>query len=208
MTSTLHDVEQGSDAWYSIRRGMPTGSEFHRIVTSKGEESKSLYDYALTLAGEIYAGKRLDGFEGNLYTERGKVLEPEAIAAYSFLTDSVVDKVGFVTLDDGTCGASPDGLVGDDGVVEIKCLKCENHIKAILYHRKNGVCPTDYVQQTQGELMVTGRKWNDLVFYHPNLPMLVIRQYPIQEVLDGLKSGISKLIEERDRVVKILREQG
>src|SRR3546814_2809936 len=88
----------------------------------------------------------------------------------------------FVTDYAETMGCSPDGLVGDDGMVEVKCLKAENHIKAILYHASKGHCPPDYVQQTQGQLLICERQWCDLVFYHPDLPLLAIRQEPVNRV--------------------------
>lgn len=199
------DVDQRSDAWYALRVGKPTASEFSRIVTSKGEESKSRYGYAMTLAAELYAGQRVDAWEGNGHTERGRQLEAEALARYEFETDRQVVPVGFVTDDAEACGCSPDGLVGEDGLVEIKALKAERHIEAILYYRKHGHCQPDYVQQTQGQLWITGRRWADLVFYHPQLPLLIIRQEPILPVVAGLVAGTKALIAERDSVLAVLK---
>jgi len=201
----IHDVQQGSDEWHSLRAGMPTASEFSSIVTSKGEESKSRSGYAITLAGELYAGKTLDQWQGSAWTERGKELEERAFAAYSFYTDRSLTRVGFVTNDTGTYGCSPDALCGDDGLVEIKCLKAENHIKAMMYHRKHGTSPPDYVQQTQGQMLIAERKWVDLCFWHPDLPMLVVRHEPINAVVYGLESGLWALIKERDEIVSMLR---
>lgn len=203
----VHDVEQNSPAWLALRCGKPTASEFSNIVTSKGEESKSRYGYAKTLAAELYAGAPIaDGWAGNGWTERGKELEAEALARYEFENDAAISRVGFITTDDGSIGASPDGLVGDHGLVEVKCLKAERHIDAILYHSKNGTIPTDYIQQTQGQMWISGRRWVDLVFHHPQLPMLVIRQEPIIPVIGGLSAGVKALIAERDSIVSILRE--
>lgn len=201
----IHDVEQRSDAWYTLRAGKPTASEFSSIVTSKGEESKSRSGFAITLAGELYAGKRLDGFEGNGWTDRGREMEARALAAYTFQTDEPVVPVGFITDDAETMGCSPDGLVGDHGAVECKCLKAENHIKAMMYYAKNGTPPTDYIQQTQGQLWISERRWIDLVFFHPDLPPLIIRQTPILPVVAGLAAGIKALLVERDAVVEMLR---
>ncbi len=74
-----HDVEQGSEEWYALRAGKPTASEFSKLITSKGEPSKSAATYAITLAIEAYAGGPVDAWEGNAHTERGKNLEAEAI---------------------------------------------------------------------------------------------------------------------------------
>ena len=92
-------------------------------------------------------------------------------------------------------------------MVEVKCLKAENHIAAMIYFRKNGTCPTDYVQQTQGQMWIAERKWVDLICYHPMLPMFVIHQMPNQAIIDGLSSGIENLISERDLIVAMLRGQ-
>lgn len=201
----IHDVEQRSDAWYALRLGKPTASEFSKIVTSKGEPSKQAYTYAITLAVELFAGKPVDAWEGNNWTERGRELEQEALRLYAFAHDADILPVGFVTDDAETMGCSPDGLVGDDGMVEVKCLKAENHVKAILYHASKGHCPPDYVQQTQGQLMICERQWCDLLFYHPDLPLLTIRQERVSRVQQALARDIPLVCRERDLVVDRLR---
>lgn len=201
----IHAVEQRSEAWYKIRCGMPTASEFSKLITSTGEPSKSASGYALTLAGEMFAGKPLETWEGNAWTERGKELEAAALELYAFTHDRKLTPVGFVTDDAGTTGCSPDSLVDDDGLIEIKALKPERHIQAILYFQKNGRCPTDYVQQTQGQLLITGRKWCDLLFYSPDLPLLTIRQEPDLTLQMALLKGISAVCKERDEVLAALR---
>jgi putative phage-type endonuclease len=200
----IHDIEQRSDAWRQIRCGLPTASAFSNIVTSRGEESKSLAGYAYTLAAEKYAGKPVDEFAATPYMERGREMEAQAIAFYEFMKDMTVTPVGFVTDDSRTEGCSPDGLVGDDGLLEIKCLKAKNHVETILYHQKHGRCPTDYVQQTQGQLMICGRAWADLVFFHPDLPLLVIRQEPDGTFHTALRRGLMQVRAERDRAFAAL----
>lgn len=201
----IHNVEQGTDEWFAIRSGRPTASEFSNLITSTGEASKSLPAYAARLAAELYAGKPVDSFEGNAWTQRGNELEDAALSLYGLQMDCEPEKVGFVTDDDELYGCSPDAFA-NDGMVEIKCLKTENHVKAILYHKKHGRCPTDYVQQTQGQMFITGRKWCDLVFYHPELPMLIIRQEPDKKVVDGLIVQLNNVLEERDKILQVLRE--
>ena len=200
----VHDTEQRSEDWYSLRAGMPTASNFSLLVTSKGEPSKSMPTYAITLAAEMYAGEPVDPFAGNNHTERGLELEDAAIATYEFMRGVTVERVGFVTDNDNQEGCSPDGLV-EDGLVEVKCLKAENHIKALLYYQKNGVCPTDYVQQTQGQMMICERKWCDLIFYHPQLPFLVIRQTPNETLFTALRRQLTAVRAERDRVLAALK---
>lgn len=203
----VHDVEQGADEWYALRAGKPTASNFSMLVTSKGEPSKQMSTLAATLAGEAFAGKPLDPWEGNKWTERGKELEDEARNKYAVIKNVVPIMVGFITDDKERYGCSPDSLIGDEGMLEIKCLKAERHIKAILYYEANGRIPTDYVQQTQGQMLVAERKWCDLVFYHPDLPILIIRQHRITPVITGLKAQLNRVLEERDKILKILQKQ-
>lgn len=202
-----HAVEQRSDDWYALRVGKPSASEFAKIVTSKGEPSKSAETYAYTLAAELYAGKPLEAWEGSQWTERGREMEAEAIAYYEFMTETEVMPVGFVTDDAEAIGCSPDGFVGDDGLIEVKCLKPENHVKTILYYQKHGRCPTDYVQQPQGQMMICERQWVDLVFYHPALPVLVIRQEPDDAVVKGLREQLPALVKRRDEVLAALHRE-
>lgn len=201
----IHDVEQGSPEWRALRVGRPCASEFSKVVTSNGQPSKSAAGYAITLAAELFAGKSIDAWEGNQWTERGKELEAEAIMFYEFVRDLTVNRVGFVT-DADQYGCSPDGFIGDDGLLEIKSLKAENHVRAILHFQKYGYCSSDYVMQPQGQLMITGRKWVDLLFYHPDLPPLIIRLEAVPDLHAALRAELPKVIAERDRVLEALRK--
>ena len=196
--------EQRSPEWFALRVGIPTASEFASLVTSSGELSKTIPRYAKTLAAEKFSGRTLDAWEGNVWTERGQAMEAEAIRLYEFATDCVVSPIGFVTTDDGRAGCSPDGLVGDDGLVEVKCLKAENHIEAIMYYNKHGRCEPGYVQQPQGQLWVCERKWCDLIFYHPVLPLLVIRQRPDEVLIKALGVAVSEVLKARDAILVAL----
>lgn len=201
----VHNVEQGTPEWFALRAGKPTASEFSKLITSTGEPSKSMAGYAITLAGEMYAGKPLDAWEGNAYTERGKILEADARRAYAFLNDVEPETVGFVSNDAVQYGCSPDSLINREGILEIKCLKAENHIKAILYHKKHKKCPPDYVQQTQGQLFVCELPWCDLYFHHPDLPPLIIRQERDEAIIKSIADQIQNVINERDKILEELR---
>jgi len=201
-----HNFEQCSPEWYQIRSGIPTASNFSKLVTSKGEPSKTLPVYAQLLAAEKYAGKTLDEWQGNQWTERGKELEGDARDLYAFQYDVEPVQVGFITDDQGRYGCSPDSLIDDEGMLEIKCLKTENHVKAFLYFNKHEKCPTDYVQQTQGQLYVAEREWCDLFFFHPDLPHLTIRQYRDENFIKRLQNQIALVEQERDRIYNILKE--
>lgn len=201
----IHDIGQNTPEWDLLRSGKPTASAFSNLVTSTGAPSKSMEKYAETLAGDLYAGKPIDSWEGNKYTEYGHEMEDDSNSWYSMMYDVEIKKVGFVTNDAETYGCSPDGLVGTNGGVEFKNLP-KQHIKTLLYYKKHGKAPTDYYQQTQGQMMICDWEWCDLVFYHPFLPKLVVRQFPDKDFQFKLTAQIHACLEERDRVLSILKE--
>lgn len=202
----IHECDQNSIEWDKARAGIPTGSAFSKLITSTGGVSKSLPEYAFDLAIAMKAGRPVDSFGGNKWTERGHEFEPIACADYEFNNDCNVELVGFITDDLNSYGASPDGLVGDDGMVEIKCLSAKEHLKILIAHKETGKTPPKHIQQTQGELLVTGRKWNDLFFFHPNYASLTIRIVPIPEIVRALKMQIAEVIKQRDEILKTIQE--
>lgn len=197
------NCEQRSDEWFEARAGIPTASNFDKIITSTGKKSKSVNSYAYKLAGETLAGR-----EENIYTndfmERGIELETEALQAYILKSHSLVDTVGLVYKDDSKdVSCSPDGLVVENdlfvGGVEIKCPAMHTHTE-YLYHNK---LPTKYVQQVQGSLYVTGLSWWDFVSYHPMLPLLIVRIYPDEKLHELLKKEVVEL---NKKVAEIVTE--
>ena len=202
----IHDRIQDEGELHPLRIGIPTSSEFSKLVTSTGPLSKSMGDYAMVLAAEKYAGKAVDGWEGNRYTDRGKELEALARADYEMTNQVVVQEVGFVTNDLIQYGASTDGLVNDDGIVEYKCQIAKEHIKSYMYWKKHCKPPTTFIPQCQGELFVCEREWVDLVFFHPDLPGFTIRQTPDTEFVKVLKSQLKACEVKRDEVMKTLGE--
>ena len=202
----IHDCLQGTDEWHQLRAGIPTASEFSRLVTSSGAVSDGLKDYALELAGQKYAGKVIDGFKGNKYTERGHELEPQARLDYEMENQVETVQIGFVTNNLMQYGCSPDDLVGKQGSVEYKCKTGKEHIRALRYINRTGQPPTEYVAQPQGVMFVTGRKWCDLVFYHPDLPGKTIRIYPDKLFVKTLKAQLKKLEIEVNLIVEELNQ--
>jgi YqaJ-like viral recombinase domain len=167
----IHNCEQGSLAWKRLRLGIPTASEFGRIITPGGKASTQADDYTNRLVAEFMLGEPIEGFEGNRWTQRGTEVESNAVAYYEFQTDRETQEVGFVIDDDRTVGCSPDRLVGEDGLAEIKCLAGNTHVERLL----DQAIDPKYKPQIQGQLYVTQRQWVDAVFYHPRLPSLILR---------------------------------
>ncbi|MDA0708499.1 MAG: YqaJ viral recombinase family protein [Proteobacteria bacterium] len=201
----IHDLKQGSDEWLQKRAGMPTTSNFSNLVTSTGALSKSIDKYATTLAADLYANKDLSEFQGNHYTDRGIELEPHARRFYQLQREVDVEEVGFITDDEEIWGCSPDGLIGDDGMLEIKCMIPTNHIPAIIDWRTKQKMPVKYIQQIQGQMLICNRSYCDLLLYHPDLPSEIIRILPDEAVVNGLNEAKRIVLEKRDNILKILR---
>jgi len=197
-----YNMEQGTPEWFAARCGIPTASEFSKLITSTGEPSKSMMGYAYSKACEKFAGERVDAFAGNAWTAAGTEDEALAREQYAFTRGGNVSEIGFVTTDNGDCGCSPDSLVDDDGLLELKRLKGSLLIEAHLYFKKHNRLPPKYVQQTQGQMMICERAWCDVVFYNPLLPPLVIKVEIIPSVIDGLKQQIAACNKLRDETLE------
>lgn len=200
----VHDVEQGTDEWLRLRAGLPTASEFSKLVTGTGKASTQVENYAHQLAAEAFAGEPLDRWEGNQWTERGHEMEDRARAWYeNTFPERAVTRVGFIT--DDLAGASPDSLVDDDGLLEIKCLKASNHVGVIMYYERMKKLKPDYVAQTQGQIKIAARDWCDILFWHPDLPALLLRQRPDEQFRTMLTAQLVKCIELRDNALKVMQ---
>lgn len=167
----ISTAEQGSAEWKKARAGVITASMFHaatkRLKTGakKGEYAEEAHDYAFRLAIERISGEPIDdGFE-TWAMARGRELESDARAAHEWHAGITVDQCGFICTDDGCFGASADGLVGDDGGAEYKCLVSASRLrKALLFNDTS-----EFMYQVQGGMWITGRAWWDFCIYTPFL---------------------------------------
>lgn len=192
------NCEQNSEEWYKARCGIPTASGFSNILTSVGKPSKSKDKYLYQLAGERIIGVAEEAYQSS-HMERGKEVEEEARDYYEMVKDSPINQVGFCLAD--RCGCSPDGLVGEDGMVEIKCPKIATHISYLL----EGKLPTAYFQQVQGQLYVTGRKWVDFLSYYPALKPFIIRVERDQNFLDSLAMELQIFCEDLETLIEKIK---
>lgn len=166
-----YDVEQGSAAWKALRLGKPTASNFDKIITeAKMQPSASRFGYAHQLIADSILGYPSDDVK-SAFMERGSLIEHQARAWYEFTTDNAVERVGFVATDDDRCGASPDGLVNANGLLEIKCPSLPVHLGYVL---GNGI---GYKAQVQGQLWICEREWCDTVSFCPGAPNALVRVY-------------------------------
>jgi putative phage-type endonuclease len=161
------DVIQGSPEWHQLRLGKVTASRVADIVAkTKSGPSALRANYMAELIAERLSGSPTEAFV-SAAMQWGTDMEPQARAAYEFRTDALVTPVGFVlhpTIDQA--GASPDGLVDDDGLIEIKCPNTATHLETLL----GQAAPSKYETQMQWQMACTGRKWCDFVSYDPRLP--------------------------------------
>lgn len=200
----IKDVDQGSQEWLDLRLGKITASNFAKIITSTGKPSASANEYMEELAGEFLMDKAESGFKSDAMI-RGNELEEEARQAYE---EERLQKVEEVTMIDCDKWAySPDGLVGDDGLIEIKCPLAKAHSKYIIDNK----LPSKYKAQVQGGLFVSGRKWCDFISYNPNFKegykLFIVRVNRDEEFIEKLEKELVSCDKKKQEIInKIIKE--
>jgi putative phage-type endonuclease len=204
----VENVIQGSPEWKAIRCGRVTASRIADLTArTKTGYSASRANYMAELIAERLTGTTSDKYT-NAAMEWGSATEADARAAYEFHTGFDVTEVGFVhhpMID--MAGASPDGLVGDFGLVEIKCPNTATHIETLL----GGRVPEKYVKQMQFQMACAGRSWCDFVSFDPRLPesmrLFVSRVECSVTEIDQLESEVVAFLGELDARVKALTDR-
>jgi putative phage-type endonuclease len=162
---------QRSPEWFAARLGVPTASQFSKILTPRTmKPSASADGYLYSLLAEWATGFSQDETL-TAFMQRGTDLEDEAVALYELQHDVSTEEVGFILRDDRMVGCSPDRLVGDDGLLEIKAPSAAVHIRHLLADD----LPDDHRCQVQGQLYISGRAWADVLSYCPGLPPALVR---------------------------------
>jgi len=194
------DVIQNSPEWFAARCGIPTSSNFDKIVDSKGNPSKQRQKYLYRLAGEAITKISEETYQnGNMV--RGQELEEEARSYYAMLNNVSVKQVGFCLNEKPKFGASPDGLIGKIGVLEIKCPLAPAHIGYLLSQS----LPVEYFQQLQGQLLVTGRKWVDFMSYYPKMKPMIIRVKPDKKFQKLLETELKRFCVDLEKLIKKIK---
>lgn len=179
------DLEQGTDEWLEVRRGILTASTVRNALTPTGRPAKNDRQRALwwRLLAERVTG-RIEEVPQTAAMLRGHLDEPIAREAYEAANFVVVDQVGFIRRDesDWTLGFSPDGLVGDVGIIEIKSRTPQHHVKTVL----SGEVPGEHMAQVQAGLLVTGREWCDYISFSAGLPLFTVRVMPDPDWQDAI----------------------
>lgn len=190
--------EQRSPEWYEARLGIPTASDFDKIFMANGATSKQAEKYMYKLAGEKVSGKAEDTYQNSAMI-RGIEMEAEARDMYGLIYDVQVEQVGFCLSDCGRFGCSPDGLVSEDGGLEIKCPIASTHV---MYLINKQYLLSDYLQQVNGSLLVTGRKWWDLMSYYPGLKPVIIRVERDEAYLSKIGGVVDAFCVELENVIR------
>ncbi len=203
MTVEIFDCEQRSPEWWKCRSGIPTASQFANVLAKGrgGGDSETRRTYLLKLAGERLTGEPMDSCS-NHHMERGQAMEKEARNAYAFMHDADPTPVGFIRNDHA--GASPDALMGDNGLLEIKTAMPHLLINQLL----KGGFPPEHWAQTQGQLWVSERDWCDFVIYWPGLPLLVARTHRNENYIAELTAEVIRFNIELEIIVDKIQQYG
>ncbi|MEK9726451.1 MAG: YqaJ viral recombinase family protein, partial [Rhodospirillaceae bacterium] len=184
-------AKQGSADWYRARLGIPTSSNFHRILTPKTLElSSQAKEYQYQLLSEWLTGVPHGSESASAFMQRGTQLEPEAAAWYAYDRGVGLEEIGCVLRDDEMVACSPDRLVGEDGGLEIKAPAASTHVRYMV----EGL--TGYTSQVQGALWLTGRSYWDLLSYHPDMPAVVVRHERDEKHIAALERAVGQFVEE------------
>ena len=201
-------MDQRTPEWYAARLGKVTASRVADLMAkTKTGYSASRANYMAEIICERLTGHAADKFS-NAAMEWGTQTEPQARAAYEFLTDATVVEVGLIDHPtQAMFGASPDGLVGDDGLIEIKCPNTATHIETLL----SKAIPGKYMTQMQVQMACTGRAWCDFVSFDPRLPgelQMWVKRVPADPAMQAeILSEVAKFLGEVDATVTALRAE-
>jgi len=181
-----HNVEQRSPEWLALRQKYPLTASNAQAI---GNQGKGLETLVYTKLAERHSSGIKEAYT-NEHLERGVELEAQARSLYELETGNKVEEVGFITNKkvSEVGGASPDGLVNDDGLIEIKCFDDVKHFKLSL----ELVIESQYIWQMQMQMLFTGKKWCDFVAYNPNFKRSILIQRVVEDkkMQDAIKKGL------------------
>ena len=200
--------QQGSAEWLIERCGSVTASRVKDVIAKlkNGKESAARASYKLELLTEVLTGSAAEHYV-SLAMDFGIQNEPLARATYEMVKGVEVERIGYVRHPRiPRCGASPDGLVGDDGLCEFKVPNTTTHLEYLLAE----TIPDEYLPQMAWQLACTGRKWNDFVSYDPRLPedfgLLIVRMHRDDKIIAAMESEVEKFIGELNELCERLKK--
>lgn len=197
------NMEQRSPEWYATRLGKVTGSQVSAVLAKKDSATRA--NYLSELVVERLTGQQ-QKFYMNEAMQHGVDTEPQARMAYESANNVLVDELGFCDHPNiSNFGVSPDGLIGEDGLIEIKCPNSKTHIDTLLSKK----APSKYIPQMMAQMACTGRKWCDFVSFDPRLPedlqLFVVRVDRDDQYIANLEKEVSAFLAEVDETVVKLK---
>jgi putative phage-type endonuclease len=198
-------MEQRSEEWFQARLGLVTASRVADVLAKiKSGESASRRNYKIQLVSERLTGERQETYINQAMQDG---IDREQFARDRYVQQfGEVEEVGFVKHPTLEAGASPDGMVGNDGIIEIKCPMGSTHTETLMTQD----IPSKYVPQVQFQLLVTGRKWCDFVSYNPMFPehlQVFVKRIEADPVYQKeLESEVKQFLEEVDTIINKLKE--
>lgn len=188
----IHDVSQRTLDWARLHIGIPTASGLDNLITPlweirKGEMPKSYLYLKLAEAWRDEPVIDLSTFS----IEQGEIVETEARPFFELETNQKVREVGFITTDDGQVGCSPDGLIGADNGLEIKCPSAQVHVKYLI----SGELPKEYAAQVHGSMFVTGFPRWTFLSYRRNFPPLIIEVQRDEAIISKIGEAVNQFTE-------------
>lgn len=201
----ISNAIQGSEEWQLDRIGKATASRFNDILAfTRNGFGAARKNYAAELVAEILTGVRSDNYKSKSM-EWGTETEPVARLQYQLVTGNEVEETGFWSHDTLPAGASPDGLVNHDGILEIKCPNTATHIETLTTQQ----IPKQYIPQVQGQLWITEKLWCDFVSYDPRLPenaqLVVIRVSRDEQYILELQEKVEEFMLDVQKQVRLIQ---
>lgn len=185
-----YNIVQGEEPWHDIKRGRVSSSNASKVLAKGQGKIRTAYMYQLV--AERLSGLTENGYTSNFMTD-GLLVEPKARSEYEIRTGNEVKEVGFIELNEDV-GVSPDGVIGDDGLIEIKCPKTTTFID----YAMKGKTPSVYVPQMQMQLWVCEREWCDFVCFDPRIKngYFCVRVERDETYIRNLIAEVSKFVNE------------
>lgn len=198
----VYDIMQGDIDWIKVRLGKVSASEADALLTPKfaAKTGAGVHTYLCKKVAETFRGQPLMQFS-SFASEQGQILEEEARAWVALTSEEKISNVGFIESDDGRCGCSPDGLLDDDGGLEIKSPQPVNHVRYLL----DGILPDDYAVQVHFNLYVSGRKYWKFVSYHRGYPAFVLRVERDDEICKKIESALTSFYVKLDAALTTIK---
>lgn len=191
----IHDTVQGSAEWLKARLGVVTASEFGALVTPlfKQRTGEGVQAYLYRKVCERVLGYAPDT-GGSFAMSNGSIIEHEAVPWLAFAHNLKIDRVGFVTTDDGKAGCSPDGLIGAEGGLEVKSPTEPIHLRYLM----DNEVPGEYLPQIHFSMYVTGRKWWKFLSYNRQFPAVVIHVERDEQIQQAIHLALTDFLKQLD----------